>query len=102
MEDAKFSTSLSSSTPFNRYYQDSQKKNNLQTKLILLTKINIPLASLVKLAMVSHVSRSYLVSKHLCEAQHRGIQLNCPSARGIAISFMLSPLKPHPNFLLLL
>lgn len=50
--------------------QDSQKENYLQTKNILLTKINIPLTSLVKLVMMSHVSRSYLASKHLCEAEH--------------------------------
>lgn len=100
MEDAKLSTSLSSSTtftPFNRYYQDSQKKNILQTKTTLLIKTNIPLASLVKLVMMSHVSRSYLVSKHLCEAEHISTQLNCSSARGHAISFMLFPLKPHPS-----
>lgn len=105
MEDAKLSTSISSCTtfsPFNRYYQDSQKKNILQTKTTLLIKINITLASLVKLVMLSHVSRSYLVSKDLCEAEHRSTQLNRPSARGHAIAFMLFPLKLDPNFLVLL
>lgn len=73
MEDVKLSTSLSSSTTFtqfNRYCQDSQKKNILQTKTTLLIKINIPLATLVKLVMMSHSSRSYLVSQHLCEIEH--------------------------------
>lgn len=91
-------TSLSSSTTFtpsNRYYQDYQKKNIPQTKPTLLIKINTALASLVKLVMMSHVSRSYLVSKHLCEAEHISTQLNCSSARDHAISFMLFPLKSH-------
>lgn len=105
MEDAMLRTSLSSSTTFtpsNRYYQDYQKKNIPQTKSTLLIKINTALASLVKLVMMSHVSRSYLVSKHLCEAEHISTQLNCSSARDHAISFMLFPLKSHPSSLVLL
>lgn len=105
MEDAMLRTSLSSSTTFtpsNRYYQDYQKKNIPQTKPTLLIKINTVLASLVKLVMMSHVSRSYLVSKHLCEAKHISTQLNCSSARDHAISFMLFPLKSHPSSLVLL
>lgn len=105
MEDAMLRTSLSSSTTFTpskRYYQDYQKKNIPQTKPTLLIKINTALASLVKLVMMSHVSRSYLVSKHLCEAEHISTQLNCSSARDHAISFMLFPLKSHPSSLVLL
>ena len=44
---------------------------------------------------------SCLVSKHLCEAEHISTQLSCPSTRGHTISFMLFPLKPHPNVLVL-
>lgn len=66
-----------------------------------LTRRTFPWLVWLNLSRLSHTSMSCLVSKHLCEAEHISTQLNCPSIRDHTISFMLFPLKPHPNFLVL-
>lgn len=65
-------------------------------------KMNIPLANLVKPVMI--VSRQHALpgeQTSLWSTTHKSTQLNCPSTRGHTISFMLFPLKPHPNFFVL-